>query len=441
MHGVDFSRLANIPDCRLIIESYASAARSVIDAGCVFGSGHVLMEEVPFIDPSASDFSIRSCEVRNARQKSWYARTPYGIAVLRYEEMRSLLLHPSLRQGSYKWPDHCGAFGIWAKWWKRIMLNLEGEDHARLRRLAQPAFAPRRVSSFVPEFQNIADRLISAFERRGRCDFMKEFAEPYASKVICLLMGIPDDRWRELSDLTSKMGLALGVTYNRDEEIVDEATAGLFRHAESIVYSGKVNSKSDFIGDLIKANRNKDAFSDQELRDMIVLLIFGGIDTTRNQLGFAMHLFIEHPSQWELLSERPDLARKSVDEVMRLRPTITWVTREAIEDFEFEGLRLAKGTTIHLFSESAGTDPNVFSEGMDILAERRPHFGFGAGKHHCIGSPVARTDMAEALKLLARRIRHPAMNGAAKWLPDSGNTGPVSLPIKFKQSDQMFGAA
>ena len=75
------------------------------------------------------------------------------------------------------------------------------------------------------------------------------------------------------------------------------------------------------------------------------------------------------------------------------------------------------------------------------LAERRPHFGFGAGKHHCIGSPVARTDMAEALKLLARRIRHPEMNGAAKWLPDSGNTGPVSLPIKFKQSDQMFGAA
>ena len=355
--------------------------------------------------------------------------------MLRYEEMRSLLLHPSLRQGSYKWPDHSGAFGIWAKWWKRIMLNLEGEDHARLRRLVQPAFAPRRVSSFVPEFQNIADQLISAFERRGRCDFMKEFAEPYASKVICLLMGIPDDRWRELSDLTFKMGLALGVTYNRDEYIVDEATAGLFRHAESIVESGKVSPSSDFIADLIKANRNKDAFSDQELRDMIVLLIFGGIDTTRNQLGLAMHLFIKHPSQWELLSERPDLARKSVDEVMRLRPAITWVTREATEDFEFEGLQIAKGTTIHLFSESAGTDPNVFSEGMDISADRRPHFGFGAGKHHCIGSPVARTDMAEALKLLAQRIRRPEIDGVAKWLPDSGNTGPVSLPIKFKHSN------
>lgn len=399
------------------------------------------MEEVPFIDPSVSDFSIRSREVRDARERSWYARTPYGIAVLRYEEMRSLLLHPSLRQGSYKWPEHNGTFGIWAKWWKRIMLNLEGEDHARLRRLAQPAFAPRRVSSFVPEFQNIADRLASAFERRGNCEFMKEFAEPYATKVICLSMGIPDDRWRELSDLAFKMGLALGVTYDRDEKIVDEATSGLFRHAEALVDVGRVIPKSDFIGDLIRANQDKDSFSDQELRDMIVLLIFGGIDTTRNQLGLAMHLFIEHPSQWELLNQRPDLARKSVDEVMRLRPTVTWVTREATEDFEFKGLRLTEGTTIHLFSESAGTDPNMFSEGMDISVERRPHFGFGAGKHHCIGSPVARADMAEALKLLAQRVRHPEMNGAAKWLPDSGNTGPVSLPIKFTQSNRVFGAA
>lgn len=406
-----------------------------------FGSEIARMEEVPFIDPSASDFSIRSREVHDARGRSWYARTPYGIAVLRYEEMKSLLLHPLLRQGSRKWPDHIGVSGVWAKWWKRIMLNLEGEDHARLRRLAQPAFAPRRASSFVSEFQSLADQLISAFECRGSCEFMKEFAEPYATNVICMLMGIPDDRWRELSDLAFKMGLALGVTGKRDEAIVDEATSELLQYAEAIVDAGKANPKNDVIGDLIRANQDKDAFGDQELRDMIVLLIFGGIDTTRNQLGLAMHLFIEHPSQWELLRERPELARKSVEEVMRLRPAITWVTREATADFEFKALQITKGTTFHLLTESAGTDPTAYSEGMDISSERRPHFGFGAGKHHCIGSPIARTDMAEALKLLAQRIRRPELNGAAKWLPDSGNTGPVSLPIKFTQPNQSFGNA
>lgn len=63
-------------------------------------------------------------------------KVPYGIAMLRYEEMRFLHLHPSLRQGSYERRDHNCAFGICATWWKRIMLNLEGADHVRLRRIA-----------------------------------------------------------------------------------------------------------------------------------------------------------------------------------------------------------------------------------------------------------------------------------------------------------------
>ena len=69
--------------------------------------------------------------------------------------------------------------------------------------------------------------------------------------------------------------------------------------------------------------------------------------------------------------------------------------------------------------------------GFDITAERKPHFGFGGGAHHCLGHFVARSDMSEALPLLARRLRDPRPGGDATWLPDSGNTGPMSLPIDF----------
>ena len=62
---------------------------------------------------------------------------------------------------------------------------------------------------------------------------------------------------------------------------------------------------------------------------------------------------------------------------------------------------------------------------------RRQHYGFGGGIHHCLGAFIARADMAEALKLLARRIRAPAYDGRPVWLPDSGNTGAIALPIKF----------
>jgi hypothetical protein len=92
--------------------------------------------DVPFLRLSDSSFSIRSPEVRAARERSWYARTPYGIAVLRYEDVGKLLRDPRLRQGSHAWPAHNNVTGTFADWWLRILLNRVGDDHARLRRLA-----------------------------------------------------------------------------------------------------------------------------------------------------------------------------------------------------------------------------------------------------------------------------------------------------------------
>jgi cytochrome P450 len=132
---------------------------------------------------------------------------------------------------------------------------------------------------------------------------------------------------------------------------------------------------------------------------------------------------------------------------MRVRPTTTWVTREALADFTFDGLDIGAGTTIHLFCESAGTDPGQAGTGQagpgqagtgqaggefDITATGRPpHFGFGGGIHYCLGHYVARADMGTALTVLAGRLRDPRPAGEASWFPDSGNTGPVRLPIAF----------
>jgi cytochrome P450 len=108
------------------------------------------------------------------------------------------------------------------------------------------------------------------------------------------------------------------------------------------------------------------------------------------------------------------------------------VTREALEDLEFEGLEISAGTVIHLFAASAGTDPRAVSDGaFDITAERPKQFGFGGGIHHCIGHFIARSDMSEALPLLARRLKEPHVDGQVRSLPASGNTGPIELPIAF----------
>jgi len=388
--------------------------------------------DVAFLDLANPDFSIRSEAVREARERNWYARTPYGLAILRYKEMGSLLRDARLRQGSYRWPEHNNAMGLFADWWHRMLLNRVGADHDRLRRLVNPAFSPRLVAPLLPRFEAIADEIIGAFARRGRCEFMSEFAEPYATRVICELLELPHDRWRDLADAAAGMGLALGVTYAANQEKINAATARMFDYARELVDDHRATPRDDFVGNLIKANENKETLNDDELADMIVLAISGGIDTTRNQLGLGMSIFIENPDQWRLLASNPELARNAVEEVMRLRPTTTWVTREALEDIEVNGLLIKKGTTLHLFAESAGTDPRAsLSPAIDITSEPARHYGFGAGPHYCLGQTVARADMTEAFRQLSQRLKNPVYDGVPSWLPDSGNTGPVKLPIKF----------
>jgi cytochrome P450 len=171
---------------------------------------------------------------------------------------------------------------------------------------------------------------------------------------------------------------------------------------------------------------------------MLSFIVFAGFDTTRNQLGLAMQVFMQNPKQWDLLSKDPDLARNAVEEAMRLNPTITWFTREAIEDFEYKDLQIKKGTTLQFFNVPVGSDPAKYeSIAMDITKSRAPHFGFGGGMHHCLGHYVARIDMQEALKALAKRIPDFKIDPGAQYLPDSGNTGPITLPISFSGSAKI----
>ena len=168
---------------------------------------------------------------------------------------------------------------------------------------ASPIPLSRRSSSShcSRDSPNSPDDIIDAFVSRGRCDFLAEFAEPYATRVICLLLGLDQSEWRRLADSSADMGLALGVTFKQDVAKIDRGTAALFEYAHRVIEERRARPPGDdFISQLLHANEDKDTLSDQELYDMVVLAVFGGIDTTRNQLSLAMSMFVENPDQWRL---------------------------------------------------------------------------------------------------------------------------------------------
>jgi cytochrome P450 len=390
-------------------------------------------EAVPFLGVADPAFSVRSADVRQAREASWYARTSYGLAVLRHDQVARLIRHPNLRQGSRLWPAHHGiTSGPFADWWASWVLNKEGEAHRRLRRLLNPAFSRRIIDRLRPRFEALAGELADAFASRGRCEFMSEFAVPYAARVITVLLGIPEEDWATVAAHSATVGLAMGVRISEHLPEIEASLAALYGYADALIADRRRSPHDDFVTCLACPPAGEEHLTDAELRDSLVLLIFGGFDTTRNQLGLAMQAFMDHPGQWRLLGQRPELGPDAVEEVMRVSPTTTWVTREAIADFTFDGLNIPAGTTIHLFCESAGTDPRAGAADFDITAaDRQPHFGFGGGIHYCLGHLVARADMCAALTVLAGRVREPCAVDTATWLPDSGNTGPVRLPIAF----------
>lgn len=390
--------------------------------------------EVPYLDIADPGFSMQSEAVRDAREQHWYAKTNYGYAILRYNEVSALLKHPSLNQGSAKWPEHNGVHsGVFYDWWVKNLLVLEGEEHHRIRRLLNPAFSPTMARRLVPEFEAIAKDLLDQLGDRTEIEFVSDFAEPFATRALCAMMGLDHEHWPFIAEHANSIGYALSITIKEDIERIDNAVQELYDFVENLIEERTANPGEDVVSRLVKFSEDGDKLSPEELRNALVLMLFGGMDTTRNQLGLLIQTFIRNPEQWELLAQDPELANAALEEGLRVNPTTRWVTREANEDFEYEGLKIAKGTTVHLFTYTSGTDPRAYPDGdVNITAtDRLPHHTFGGGVHHCLGHYIARADMSVALPLLAQHMTDMSCPGGDEWLPDSGNHGPVKLPLKF----------
>jgi len=390
--------------------------------------------EVAFFDLFDPGFQPDAPEVHAAREACWYARTPLGYAVLRYDEVLALLRDRRLRQGGV---ESLAAQGITtgplADWMRLVILNIDGEQHARLRHLVSKAFTPRAVDALRPVMRAVTHELIDGFVARGECEFMAAFADPYPSRIICELLGIPRQRYAQFHGWANDLGLAFSYAVAEHLTLIEAALQGLFACVDDLLADRRAAPGPDLISALIAAEEAGDQLSDKELRVMVTALVFAGQDTTRNQLGCALATFLEHPAQWTLLAEEPALAPRAIEEIMRVRPAVPGIWRVAVEDFEFGGLKVAAGTLLSMFAASAHSDPRVFgAAGFDISLERPAQLTFGGGIHYCLGSPLARAEMAEALPILAPRLRAPELAGSVRWRPALGICGPVALPIRFR---------
>lgn len=388
-----------------------------------------------YLDLSDPACDVTSVSVHAAREADWCAQTPYGWAVLRYAEASALLTDRRFRQGNARWPAQNGVHdGPFVAWWQEVLLSLDGPDHTRLRRLLNPAFRRRTIEAMQPGFTSLANELIDEFAQEGEVEFVSQFAEPYAARILCVLLGLPTDEWPQVAHWADDLGKSFGTNLREDLPRIEAALVGLTGYVEDVIQDRAAHPRDDLVTTLLKAHEGDSRLTRRELSVSLVFLAFAGMETTRNQLGLALQTLLACPDQWRLLGQRPDLGRAAVEEVMRVNPTVTWVTREAIDDVDLHGVHIPAGGIVQVLSHAAGTDPRAMPDPtFDVtrVDQSPPHLGFGGGVHHCLGHFVARTDMAVALPLLAARMPDAAPDGPGRWLPVSGNTGALQFPITF----------
>jgi cytochrome P450 len=365
-------------------------------------------------------------------EQGWLATMPLGCVAVDREAGEFFL-----RSKSFTFPGMKIAeiFGIddgplWEEI-RRNILHINGADHSRLRGLVNPAFTPRAVERWRPDMRRFLERLFADLDGAASCDAVEAFCKPYPSQVIATVMGAPLEDAGQLWDWSNLIQRQFGMSIVEERAAIEQAVTEFYEYAGALLARRRDNPGEDLISTLIAAEQEGDRLSDVELVNLVLNVLVGGVDTTQSQLAHALRLFSDHPEQWALLAEQPELAPRAVDEVLRFEPITPFTARIAMQDVEYRDVLFPEGTVVLVCAFTGNRDGEP--DGFDITAERRGKpLTFGAGVHYCLGANLARAELPEAMCFLAPRTQGLALDGEPEYGTIDGIYVLDALPIRWQ---------
>ncbi|HZT66593.1 MAG TPA: cytochrome P450 [Acidimicrobiales bacterium] len=392
--------------------------------------------DLPEVDVVDLDRQRALGALQEVQRQHWLARTPMGYAVTRHEDATAILRERRFHSGLSMLGELSGLpESDFLSRRRESILAMEGEPHSRLRRLVASAFTPRAADRLRPFIREVINGLVDDVAPRGRCDVVSDICEPYPIPIICELLGAPKEDWKLFSRWATDIFRIFNNDLAHDLPMIEAASAELDSYVAAMIEQRRTSPADDLLSALIAAEEAGDRLTSDELVMMAEAVLMAGTDTTRNQLACSVALLVERPDQWRLLSERPELAPRAVEETMRYLGAVRGTLRFASEDIEYRGVVFPKGTLVSVALAAANRDPGVFADPdrLDITRESKaPQMTFGSGVHYCLGASLARAELQEALPVLASRLPDARFDGAVEWKPDTfGIWGPSRLPVAF----------
>ncbi|HEY1711749.1 MAG TPA: cytochrome P450 [Solirubrobacteraceae bacterium] len=387
-----------------------------------------------------TDATLRGTRYREAMtalrgHDGWLAACPFGFLVLERESAEFFL---RTRDAQFPGMTIADIFGITEgplhEEILKNIINVNGDDHRRLRNLVNPALAPRAVARYRQAMQEFLADLLNEVAARDACEFIADVAKPYPSLVIAHVMGVSHRYAPKLHEWSNVIQRQFDATsLMQDRPRIEAAVDEFYVWADELIAGRRDDPGEDLITDLIAAEAEGERLNHDELRNLVLNILVGGVDTSQSQLAHAVRLLALHPEQWEALRSDPDgLALRAVDEALRYEPITPFTARITTAEIEHRGVTFPAGSVVLVSAWHAnrqGVEPDAF----DVTAERGGArvLTFGAGIHYCVGANLARAEMQEGLAALARRAQRIELSGEPEFGTPSGIYGLDSLPLRL----------
>ncbi len=288
------------------------------------------------------------------------------------------------------------------------LLEMDPPEHTRLRRVAAPAFSPRRLGGYAVAIEKIVNERLDAVAPGQPFDIVGILAAPLPIRIISELLGVPQIDEAPFLRWGTALGSALegphGLWHARR---IMSAKNGLDAMFERLVTQRRAEPRDDMISSLIEQEGG--AVRSEEILPLCMLLLVAGFETTVNLIGNAMGALMHDLEQWQLLVRDPSRAAHAVEETLRYDPPIQFTDRVALRDSRIGDYQIPKGHRVLCVLAGANRDPERFVRPnfFDITRSEdsaSDHLAFSGGVHYCLGAPLARLEAEIALRTVAQRM-------------------------------------
>jgi cholest-4-en-3-one 26-monooxygenase len=317
------------------------------------------------------------------------------------------------------------------------MIDIDGPEHRRRRRLVSAGFTPEAVRLRQPRVREVCDEIIDAVCQKGACDLVTDIAAPLPLIMIADMLGFPSDDWSRLLEWSDTMLMSQGAA--DDDAFIRAASAfeewdSYVRH--QIARRREEGTTDDLLGALVHGEIEGDRIDDTTLVYEALLLLIGGDETSRHVISGGMDALLRQPAQLAALKADRDLLPTAVEEMLRWVTPIKNMNRNATQDVEIHGQTIKAGQNVLLLYPSANRDETMFTdpETFDIRRQPNDHVAFGFGAHLCLGHRLARAEITGMVDRLLDRLDDLAF--ATDEPPDlrisNFIVGHESMPVTYR---------